>query len=52
MIFQERERRRRLYVLYNGTENLNCFKTNGTDNDGELNKSVYKGAASIGTLYC
>ncbi|CAG9539144.1 unnamed protein product [Cercopithifilaria johnstoni] len=42
---QERERQRRLYELYNGTDTLNGVKTNGTAYDGELNKSVYKGAA-------
>ncbi|VDN82386.1 unnamed protein product [Brugia pahangi] len=46
---QERERQRRLYELYNGTDNLNDVKSNGTADNGELNKSVYKGAApSIG----
>ncbi|EJW86388.1 VHS domain-containing protein [Wuchereria bancrofti] len=47
---QERERQRRLYELYNGTDNLNDVKSNGTAYNGELNKSVYKGAApSIGS---
>uniref|UniRef100_A0A915PHA4 Hepatocyte growth factor-regulated tyrosine kinase substrate n=1 Tax=Setaria digitata TaxID=48799 RepID=A0A915PHA4_9BILA len=47
---QERERQRRLYELYNGTDIVNGIKTNETPYDGELNKSVYKGAAaSVGT---
>ncbi|VDK83213.1 unnamed protein product [Litomosoides sigmodontis] len=43
---QERERQRRLYEMYNGTGTLNGVKTNGNAYDGELNKSIYKGAAS------
>ncbi|KAL3981499.1 VHS domain family protein [Acanthocheilonema viteae] len=42
---QERERQRRLYELYNGIDTLNDIKINGSTHDGELNKSVYKGAA-------
>ncbi|MCP9266168.1 Hepatocyte growth factor-regulated tyrosine kinase substrate [Dirofilaria immitis] len=46
---QERDRQRRLCELYNGSDTLNSIKTNGTVYDGELNKSIYKGAApSIG----
>lgn len=42
---QERERQRRLYQMYNGTDILNTVKANELNDGGEPDEFIYKGAA-------